>query len=551
MEANALSNMLVLTWVVCLQNFMTSMEASFTAIARGITHSDLNAELTLIMAPDETWRMWKKVFSAHENGTLINPDKPGRTYLDDYLEAQQKLRARHEKTKSSTPLDEKPYACKPLTRETFRNLAGLTRADFYLASKRILDVKEGEGVLRVTIRGCKNPKVANLKSWCNFRKWKNILIQELAARDPHKLGLWGRDSDGFECVDRDVWTKFKRDRGITKARWVKLYEVAGETWLNKKRAPNYKNLEPNPSCDRLLRDWLKTDFDECIGQVVTRWVSHNIIKKRLVIPKQDAYDVEWISKCTIAAGFIDFRFIPGNVDEPVGHEVVESLVKYISSTEWTPGLKSVPAWMIVSDIRNNAAALEFMSTLMHRHPDTFQRVPSFYYPCPAEDMPRDKEIESKRTSDTIYVDFFICTKIFPRWKVFQNPMLAPDSRRYTVKPKDWSELSYEVNRGELRMESYIMFLSFMGSSGGMVLSFFGGLKPIAASLMNDYNVFCYMDSAFINSLEPLVERVRQLRLADFTEEGDEDDNQVREGHIHEDHPASPPMVLVSSKDIRD
>lgn len=101
------------------------------------------------------------------------------------------------------------------------------------------------------------------------------------------------------------------------------------------------------------------------------------------------------------------------------------------------------------------------------------------------------------------------------------------------------------------MESYIMFLSFMGSSGGMVLSFFGGLKPIAASLMNDYNVFCYMDSAFINSLEPLVERVRQLRLADFTEEGDEDDNQVREGHIHEDHPASPPMVLVSSKDLRD
>jgi hypothetical protein len=33
------------------------MEASFTAIARGITHSDLNAELALIMADDETSRM--------------------------------------------------------------------------------------------------------------------------------------------------------------------------------------------------------------------------------------------------------------------------------------------------------------------------------------------------------------------------------------------------------------------------------------------------------------------------------------------------------------
>ena len=130
---------------------MTSMEAFFTAIARGITHSDLNAELTLIMAPDETSKLWKKVFTAHESGTLINPDKPGRTFLDDHLEAQQRSRARHEKSKSATPFEEKPYACKPLSRETFKHLAGLTRADFYLAAKRILDVKEGEGIPRVTL----------------------------------------------------------------------------------------------------------------------------------------------------------------------------------------------------------------------------------------------------------------------------------------------------------------------------------------------------------------------------------------------------------------
>jgi hypothetical protein len=59
-----------------LQNFTTSMEASFTAIAGGITHNDLNAELAIIMADDETSKMWKKVFQGHEKGTLINPDKP-------------------------------------------------------------------------------------------------------------------------------------------------------------------------------------------------------------------------------------------------------------------------------------------------------------------------------------------------------------------------------------------------------------------------------------------------------------------------------------------
>lgn len=72
--------------------------------------------------------------------------------------------------KSSTPFDKKTYVCKSFIRETFKNLAGLTRVDYFLAAKRLLDVKEGLGVPSVTIRGCKNPKVTTLKFWYNFRK---------------------------------------------------------------------------------------------------------------------------------------------------------------------------------------------------------------------------------------------------------------------------------------------------------------------------------------------------------------------------------------------
>ena len=135
-------------------------------------------------------------------------------------------------------------------------------------------------------------------------------------------------------------------------------------------------------------------------------------------------------------------------------------------------------------MRNHAAALDFMSALMRRHTDTFQIIPSFYFPCPAEDLPSYEEIESKRTSPALYIDYLICTKILPRWKVFSCPMIAPNLPRYKVKPKDWSELTYEVNRGELRMEVYISFLSFIGSAGSMVLNLFGGLKPIAAALVS-------------------------------------------------------------------
>lgn len=477
------------------------MEASFTAIARGITHADLNAELTLIMAPDQTSKLWKKIFIAHEQGTLLNPDNPGRTYLDDYREAQQKLRARHEKKKSPSAFEEKPYVCKPLTRETFKGMGGLTRDDFLLCAKRILEVREGEEVPRVTIRTTKNPKVSTLKSWCNFRKWKNILLQELTARDPNELGIWGKDPEGFDCVNREVWNTFKKDHGITKAKWVKLYQVAGDAWLNKKRSPNNKFLEAPPACDRLLREWLHTDIQESHSQVITRWVNYNSIKKQLVIPTQDRVDVEWLSKSNISAGFIDFRFIPGCVDQPVSSSVVESLVKCISDPLWYPGVKTVPAWMIVSDVRNHSAAQEFVCTLMRRHPETFLNVPSFYFPCPAEDLPPYKEVESKRTSPALYVDFLTCTRIFPRHKVFPCPMLAPQARRYEVNPKQWSELTYEVSRGELRMETYLTFLSHMGCSGGVVINFFGGLKPIAASLVSyhQHDFFGFVALIFILS----------------------------------------------------
>lgn len=62
-----------------------SMEAPFIAIARGVTHADLNVELTIVMAPDEKSKLWKKIFIGHEKCKLINPDKPRRTYLEDHI----------------------------------------------------------------------------------------------------------------------------------------------------------------------------------------------------------------------------------------------------------------------------------------------------------------------------------------------------------------------------------------------------------------------------------------------------------------------------------
>jgi hypothetical protein len=64
--------------------------------------------------------------------------------------------------------------------------------------------------------------------------------------------------------------------------------------------------------------------------------------------------------------------------------------------------------------------------------------------------------------------------------------------------------------------------------------------------MHDYNVFSYMDSAFLHILDALIQRVRVLKLKDFAEQAeDEDEYQAHDGHIHPDLNPDPPLLLVS------
>lgn len=93
------------------------------------------------------------------------------------------------------------------------------------------------------------------------------------------------------------------------------------------------------------------------------------------------------------------------------------------------------------------------------------------------------------------------------------------------------------------METYLSFLSHLGVSGGVVINIFGGLKPIAASLMSDFNVYSYMDSTFMHTLPEKIEHIQPLRAVDFAEEGEEAEEGEQQFHHHQH--ASPPLLLVS------
>ena len=92
-----------------------------------------------------------------------------------------------------------------------------------------------------------------------------------------------------------------------------------------------------------------------------------------------------------------------------------------------------------------------------------------------------------------------------------------------MNPKQWSELSYEVNPGELLMETYLLFLNHLGNSGGVIINIFGRLKPIAATLMSDFNVFSYMDFSFTHTLPEKIKHIRPLRAVDFEDDDEAED----------------------------
>ena len=61
-----------------MQLFKYQMITKFSAIdnstARQKQYSELRGEIYLITSPDHVWDKWERVFEAHEEGELIDPD---------------------------------------------------------------------------------------------------------------------------------------------------------------------------------------------------------------------------------------------------------------------------------------------------------------------------------------------------------------------------------------------------------------------------------------------------------------------------------------------
>ena len=78
------------------------------------TVQELKGELKLITALEETWTIWLRLFDAHNNGDLVNPDTED-TFKND--------------SKIKVP---------PILKEFFRPAQGLLDSELYRAAQHIL-----------------------------------------------------------------------------------------------------------------------------------------------------------------------------------------------------------------------------------------------------------------------------------------------------------------------------------------------------------------------------------------------------------------------------
>ena len=185
--------MCILTESFLLQTFSNAILTKFSSIdmkTSGMkTVMELKGELKLITASAETWAIWLRLFDAHNNGDLVNPDT--------------------ENTYRSDPKIKVP----PILREFFRPLQGLLDSELYRVAQHIL-LETSRRTLpypKIFLKRPKHmkPSTYHIKEWCEYRKKKTMAIREISKLLPSQNLI---NTDG-EIVWEN-WRKLKEEYHI-------------------------------------------------------------------------------------------------------------------------------------------------------------------------------------------------------------------------------------------------------------------------------------------------------------------------------------------------
>ncbi len=445
-----------------LQTFSAAIVTKFSSIdmkaSAKKTVQDLKGELKLITASEETWKIWVRLFDAHNQGELVNPDTEN-TYAED--------------SKAKVP---------PLLREFFRFLQGLQESELYRVAQHVLceTPRRSLPYPKIFLKRPKHPKPScyHIREWSEHRKKKTLAMKELAKELPQYL-LTNTEGE----IVYDHWRRVKEDYNINGTSMRALVRQASPFLAQRSR----KNEKKGAIDDRekeLYRFFLDRKKRATFGGIarfctvdqkckIGRWDKH---ASRASV-REDR------SGCPFA--LLDFRQIPGAWKQPnEGQPFYEPFFAAFRAFR-SPALFEPNVWLWIVDQEKSAAVV----TLFHEKMSTgYELYHSTYVPAKTEGMYIMQEAVAGVKNPEAVALMFLTHRNSPSGR---EPVkaVAAFRRIYSLDvpyPKElYEELIYTINPSwELRLDFYLGVLKTLCMAGDTVYNVFGGTKFMYAALVS-------------------------------------------------------------------
>lgn len=424
-------------------------------------YKELRGEIYLITSSDSVWGKWRKVFEKHESGGLMDPD----TLL---------LFNKNTRFKQM----------RPLVREFFRTLQGLTEAEMEKAADHILHVEP-------TAKRCwMHPKIVFnkpktftpscylMKEWTENRKKKTTIVQELSKLVPEKKLIL----DGE--IHEANWRAFKKEYKFTSASMAALIREAGDDFLRSKLVKGGRNLALPEHSTRAFSNFIKEKkiitFE---GDAFFNLVTFNPLKIQGWPGVESRKAIRVRAGDRFPFGLLDFRNAPGGAIEgalscPFYEPFLTKFADYGS-----PRLREVDIWLFIVEDRRAEQVYEIVRKLQ---PD-YAYSKSHYIPAPAEGAYSTLRDKKSKNIDLLCLYFVYKAELV---KNPHHPILKMETLFQVPEGLGGSRGLYDEAKyanyptDELRMDFYLRMLRSLTKRGDFIFNVFGGSKIIYAALVS-------------------------------------------------------------------
>ena len=430
-------------------------------------YNELRGEIYLITASDSVWMKWRSVFEKHETGELIDPDT-GVFY--NLVPRFRQLR--------------------PLVREFFRTLQGLTESETEKAAVHILHhaptAKRCWVHPKIVFQKPKSfvPSCYTMKEWAENRKKKTIIVQELHKLVPEKSIV----------VDGEVheanWRAFKSEYKFTSASMAALIREAGEDFLKSKFVKGGKNRALPEHSARAFSNFIKEKrIVRFEGSAQFNLVTFEPLKIQGWPGPDSRMAIRTKAGDRFPFGIIDFRNIPGSSFE--GSMSTLFYERFLSKfvDYGSPKFREVDIWLwIVEDRR-----AEQVFDLVRKLQPEYDVSKSHYIAAQAEGAYTSLNDKKTKVVNVLCLYFVFKAELL---KVPNHPLTRMDKLFQIPEGLRTSKSLYDEAKyanyyeQELRMEFYLRMMRTFTKRGDFIFNIFGGAKPMYAAMVSITTLNC-------------------------------------------------------------